>query len=159
MSPDGKTSETSEFTRPALYLGAFLLSLVGGILFFTVEFGWWQGAYSWGYNFAVYGEFVEWYGKLILVLMGLVYLFVAIVSLWKLYPFVQLPDKLVKNLDNYAFFAAIGVVILTVITAIIFVAQVSDATDWDFGTTFYTGLIGGIVTALLLWFAKRLKTK
>ncbi|MHA2357677.1 MAG: hypothetical protein ACXABK_02775 [Candidatus Heimdallarchaeaceae archaeon] len=125
MSPD---EQPSEFARPALYLGAFLLSLVGGILFFTVEFGWWYNGTSYP-DFALYGVYVEWYGKLILVLMGLIYLFVAFVSLWKLYPFIQLPENFAKNIHNYAFFSAIGVVILTVITAIIFAAQVTDALD------------------------------
>ncbi len=35
------TEKPSAYTKPALYLGAFLISLVGGILFFSVEFGWW----------------------------------------------------------------------------------------------------------------------
>ncbi|MEE9409400.1 MAG: hypothetical protein V3V41_00545 [Candidatus Heimdallarchaeota archaeon] len=147
--------KTTEISKPALYAIAFLLSLVGGILFFTTEFGWWQGGYSWGYDFALYGEFVEWYGKLALVLLGLLFLFVAFVSLQKLYPFLKIPDEVEDKLEKISFYAAIGVIVLTVITAILFVVQVSDATDWDFGTTFYTGLIGGIVTVLLLWFARR----
>lgn len=149
------SEQSTDISKPALYLGAFLLSLVGGILFFTVEFGWWQGGYSWGYDFALYGEFVEWYGKLILVIMGLLYLFVAFVALLKLYPFIKLNEDTLKTLEKSAFISAIVVVVLTVITAIIFATQVADATDWDFGTTFYTGLIGGIVVSLLLWFVGR----
>ena len=147
------------YTKPALYLGAFLISLVGGILFFTSEFGWWQGEYSWGYDFALYGEFVAWYGKLILVIMGLLYLFVAFVSLQNLYPFLKIDKNLEENIEKGAFYSAIAVLILSILTAIIFAVQVSDARYWGFGTTFYTGLIGGIVTILLLLFARRLENQ
>ncbi|MBY8999990.1 MAG: hypothetical protein KGD64_03665 [Candidatus Heimdallarchaeota archaeon] len=149
------TEKTSTNTKPALYLGAFLISVVGGILFFFAEFSWWQGAYSWGYDFALYGEFVPWYGKVILVILGLAYLFVAFVSLYKLYPFIKLPEDVVNLLELIAIVAALAVVGLTVIVAIIFAIMVSDATDWDFGTTFYTGLLGGIVATALLWFARK----
>ena len=153
------TEQSSTNVKPALYLGAFLISLVGGILFFTSEFGWWQTTYSWGYDFATYGEFVPWYGVLFLIILGLAYLFVAFVSLYKLYPFFKLNDDTVDTLERIAFFTAIGVVALTIIIAIAFAIMVSDATDWDFGTTFYTGLIGGLVTTLLLWFANKNETK
>ena len=151
------TEKPSAYTKPALYLGAFLISLVGGILFFFAEFGWWQGGYSWGYDFALYGEFVPWFGKVILVLLGLVYLFVAFVSLYKLYPFFKLPKDFENTLEIFAIIAAIAIVGLTVIVAITFVIMVTDATDWDFGTTFYTGLLGGIVTSVLLWFARKIE--
>ncbi|MCK5305014.1 MAG: hypothetical protein KAJ72_07175, partial [Candidatus Heimdallarchaeota archaeon] len=63
-----------------------------------------------------------------------------------------------NTLEISAIIAAIAVVGLTIIVAIIFVIMVSDATDWDFGTTFYTGLLGGIVTTVLLWFARKIES-
>ncbi|MHA1345326.1 MAG: hypothetical protein ACTSVO_02590 [Candidatus Heimdallarchaeaceae archaeon] len=151
------TEKTSTNAKPALYLGAFLISVVGGILFFFAEFGWWQGSYSWGYDFALYGEFVPWYGKVIIVLLGLAFLFVAFVSLYKLYPFFKLPEDVVNLLEFTAIITALAVVGLTIIVAIIFAIMVSEATDWDFGTTFYTGLLGGLITTALLWFARKIK--
>lgn len=153
------TETTPVYTKPALYLGAFLISLVGGILFFASEFGWWYAGYSWGYDFALYGENTPWYGKIILVVLGLLYLFVAFVSLQKLYPFLKIDSELEENLEKGAFYAAIAVVILTIITAIIFGIMASEGTDWGFGTTFYTGLLGGIVAILLLMFARRLEAQ
>jgi hypothetical protein len=153
------TENPPAYTKPALYLGAFLISLVGGILFFTTEFGWWQESYSWGYDFALYGEFVPWYGKIILIIMGLLYLFVAFVSIHKLYPFLKISLEHEEQLEKGAFYGAITVVILSILVAIIFAIMVGDATDWDFGTTFYTGLIGGVVTVLLLMFARRIEVQ
>ena len=152
------TEKPSAYTKPALYLGAFLISLVGGILFFSAEFGWWwPGTYSWGYDFALYGVEVPWFGKLILVLLALVYLFVAFVSLYKLYPFLKISEDSEKVLELSAIIAAIAVVGLTILVAIIFAVMVSDSNDWDFGTTFYSGLLGGIVTIVLLWFARKIE--
>lgn len=153
------TENTPAYAKPALYLGAFLLSLVGGILFFASEFGWWREAYSWGYDFAMYGEFTPWYGKVILFIMGMIYLFVAFVSLYKLYPFLNLSVEQDEQLEKGAFYGAIAVVILSILVAIIFAIMVGDATDWEFGTTFYTGLIGGVVTVLLLLFARRIEVQ
>ncbi|MCG3220161.1 MAG: hypothetical protein H7641_02170 [Candidatus Heimdallarchaeota archaeon] len=154
------TEKTPAYTKPALYLGAFLLSLVGGILFLVLEFGWWQeipsGSY---YNFALYGQFVPWYGKVILVIMGLLYLFVAFATLQKLYPFLKIDENKMETLEKGAFYAAIVVVILTILTAIIFGIMVGEAIEWDFGTPFYTGLIGGVVTVLFLVFARRLEAQ
>ena len=152
------TEKTPNYTQPALYLGAFLISIVGGFLFFFSEFGWWwPGTYSWGYDFALYGVEVPWFGKLILVLLGLIYLFVAFVSLYKLYPFFKLSEDVVKLLEIAALIAALVVVSLTILVAIIFAIMASDSNDWDFGTTFYTGLIGGLVTLALLWFARKVE--
>lgn len=153
------TETPPAYTKPALYLGAFLISLVGGVLFFATEFGWWQETYSWGYDFALYGEYVPWYGKVILIIMGLLYLFVAFVSLYKLYPFMNLSEERNEQLEKGAFYGAIAIVILSVLVAIVFAIMVGDATDWDFGTTFYMGLIGGIVTVLLLMFARRIEVQ
>jgi len=153
------TEKTPAYTKPALYLGAFLISLVGGILFLATEFGWWYEGYSWGYDFALYGEFVPWYGKIILVVLGLIYLFVAFVSLQKLYPFLKIDREQEETLEKRAFYAAIAVVILTILVAIVFGILAREGTDWGFGTTFYTGLLGGIVTILLLMFARRLEAQ
>jgi hypothetical protein len=153
------TEKTPEYAKPALHLGAFLISLVGGILFMASEFGWWYGAYSWGYDFALYGEFTPWYGKIILIILGLLYLFVAFVSLYKLYPFITLDEAQEESFEKGAFYSAIAVVILTIITAIVFAIMASEGSDWGFGTTFYTGLLGGIITILLLMFAKRLENQ
>jgi len=153
------TETTPAYTKPALYLGAFLISLVGGILFFATEFGWWYEGYSLGYDFALYGEFVPWYGKIILVLLGLFYLFVAFVSLQKLYPFLKVDQEQEEKLEKGAFYAAIAVVILSIITAIIFAIMASEGSDWGFGTTFYTGFLGGLVTILLLMFARRIEAQ
>jgi hypothetical protein len=153
------TEPPPAYTKPALYLGAFLISLVGGILFFASEFGWWNEGYSWDYFFALYGEFVPWYGKVILVLMGLLYLFVAFTSLYKLYPFFNLNEEQAEQLEKGGFYGAITVVILSILLAIVFAIMVGDANYWGFDTTFYMGLIGGLVTVLLLFFARRLEAQ
>ncbi|MHA1259160.1 MAG: hypothetical protein ACTSRO_05880 [Candidatus Heimdallarchaeaceae archaeon] len=93
--------------------------------------------------------------KLILVILGLLFLYVSTISLQKLYPFLKISKELEERLEKSAFIVTIIEIVLTILTSIVFAILVSDSTDWDFGTTFYTGLLGGIVVALLLWFAKK----
>ena len=150
--------EIPEYAKPALYVGAIILSFLAAILTFTSEFGWWQGGYSWGYDFALYGEFVEWYGKFALVILALGFLAVSFLALQQLYPVLRVPEETNKKLERLGFFLAIGMVVFTILITIIFVVQVSDATDWDLGTSFYGSIFGGLLSALFFWLAGRIET-
>ena len=149
--------EIPEYAKPALYVGAIILSFLAAILTFVAEFGWWRTIYSWGYDFALYGEFVEAYGKIALVILGLGFLAVAFLALQQLYPILRVSDEVHRKLERAGFFLAISMVVLTIIITIVFVAQVSDATDWDLGTSFYSGMFGGLLSALFFWLARRIK--
>ena len=153
------TNETPEYMKPALYVGTIILSFIAAILIFVAEFGWWwPGEYSWGYDFALYGEFVAWYGKLSLVILGLGFLVVALIAVQKLYPVLTLNEDTEKMIEKIAFITSIGLLVLTIIIAIVFAVMVSDSRDWDYGTGFYAGIVGSLLSALFLWLAQRIKT-
>ncbi len=149
--------EVPEYAKPALYVGALILSFLAAILTFVSEFGWWQEGYSWGYDFALYGEFVPWFGKLILVLLGLGFLGVAFLALQQLYPILKVDDEVHDKLRKLGFFLTIGMIGLTILVTIVFVVMVSDAYDWDLGTSFYGSIFGGLLSALFFWLAGRIE--
>ena len=150
--------EVPEYAKPALYVGALILSFIAAVLTFVADFGWWQEGYSWGYDFAIYGEFVPWYGKIVLVLLGLGFLCVAFLALQQLYPVLKVTDEAQERLRKLGFFLTIGMVGLTILITIIFVAMASQAYDWDLGTSFYGSIFGGLLSVLFLWLAQRIET-
>ena len=150
--------EIPEYAKPALYVGALILSFLAAILTFVSEFGWWQEGYSWGYDFALYGQFVPWYGKLVLVLLGLGFLCVAFLALQQLYPILKVTDEVHERLGKLGFLLTIGMVGLTILVTIIFAIMANSAFDWDLGTSFYGSIFGGLLSALFFWLARRIQT-
>ena len=52
---------------------------------------------------------------------------------------------------------ALSLILMTLIVMGIFIASVSEAWDWDLGTSFYADLFGAIFIALFFWLARRIK--
>lgn len=149
--------EIPEYAKPALYVGSLILAMVAAIITFTSDFGWWYNGSSYP-DFALYGVYVDWYGKLVLVLLGLGFLYLAFISLQQIYPVLKVSDETKKKLEKSGFFMALSLIILTLIVMGIFIASVSDAWDWDLGTSFYADLFGGILIAVFFWLARRIQT-
>ncbi|MCK4688514.1 MAG: hypothetical protein KAT66_10320 [Candidatus Lokiarchaeota archaeon] len=143
------------------YVGALICSVITGILFLATDFAGWYNysprIYGWVGSYALYeGGAI---GGLAFVFIGLAFLGIAALS------FIALrhPEKIpsIKILQGSMVFSAV-IAILSIIGAIVFEVEMADAdyTDWWLGEAFYGGLIGGLLTAALLYLAiKGFETK
>ena len=147
--------EIPEYAKPALYVGILILSVVAAIITFTSDFGWWYNGSSYP-DFAIYGVYVEWYGIFVLVILGLGFLYVAFIALQQLYPILKVSEDMNKKLELSGFLTSITLVCFTLIVMGIFIASVSEAYDWDLGTSFYTDLFGALLSTLFFWLIRRI---
>ena len=152
--------EVPEYAKPALYVGAMILSLVAAILIFTSEFGWWyEGGWTYGYNYGIDTSFTPGFHKFLLVLLGLAFIYVLLVALQQLYPVLKVSQKTDKILALSGLFTAIGTIILTVLITIIFfiwTGNISNLWENGLGTGFYAGIFGGLLSTLFLLLAGRI---
>ena len=153
---------TPNYAKPAFYVGAAILSVIGGILVFADQFAWWKGSHvSWGYNFAVWAEMTPWWAKFLIAIQGLAFLFVAAIAIYNLYPFVSLSEELKEKTDMIGFWTSIGIVALTILLIIVFFIYINNQEywldDWEFNAGFYAGIFGGGLSALFFWFARRIE--
>ncbi len=143
------------------YVGALICSAITGILFLATDFAGWYNysprIYGWVGSYALYeGDAI---GGLAFVFIGLAFLGIAALSFIAL----RQPEKIpsIKILQGSMVFSGV-IAILSIIGAIVFEVEMADAdyTDWWLGEAFYGGLIGGILTAALLYLAiKGFETK
>jgi hypothetical protein len=61
------------------------------------------------------------------------------------------------KIEKAGFWTAIGIVILTVVSGIIFAISVSHA-EWWFDSGFYAGIFAGGLAALFFWLARKIET-
>ncbi len=155
--------EIPENTKPALYVGIMILSLVGAILNFAFEFAWWyEGTYYSsvsGYDFGLGTSFTPGFDMFLIVLLGLVFVYILLVALQQLYPILKVSKEVDARIEKSGFFASIGAVVLTILITILFyvyIGKISDLWSDGLGTGFYAGIIGGLLCALLFFFAGRI---
>jgi len=136
------------------FLGAFIISVIGGILMLTTEFGGWYGVtylgygsylYEWGSISAFSGP-----GGALLILMAIFLFYCSVISVLGLIDPDKIPNKLFILVGV---FLSILVFIITLISGAIFVIAVWDAAEWWFGAAFYAGIISGILTPIFLFLA------
>ncbi len=155
--------EIPENTKPAMYVGIMILSLVGAILNFAFEFAWWyEGSYysSYGYDFGLGTEFTPGFDMFLIVLLGLMFVYILLVALQQLYPILKVSKEVDARIEKSGFFVSIGAVVLTILITILFYVylgrEVSNLWDDGLGTGFYAGIIGGLLCALLFFLAGRI---
>jgi len=131
------------------YLWPLITSLLGTFLLLTEDFGAWQDRSSFfgvteGYVWIGSTKAAPWAQIVILVLVaGL--LFCALVA-WKGY---QNPSSVTQNMLRNAYRSAAGVLALSILFGLAFIALVYDSDWWWFGGGFYGALGGGALTAYL----------
>ena len=152
--------EIPENTRPALYVGAMILALVGAILNFFFEFAWWYESSYYGYNFGLGTSFTPWLSQLLIVILGLMFLYVLLVALQQLYPILKVSKEVDKRIEQSGFFVSIGTIALSIIITILFYIflgrQVETLWDDGLGTGFYAGVIAGFLCAVLFFLASKI---
>ncbi|MHA1199935.1 MAG: hypothetical protein ACTSQF_11460 [Candidatus Heimdallarchaeaceae archaeon] len=149
--------EIPESSKPAMYVGIMILSLVGAILNFAFEFAWWYESSSYGYNFGIGAEYTPGFDKFLIVLLGLMFVYILLVALQQLYPILKLPKEVDKRIEQSGMFVSLGAVILTIIITILFYVYIgTEMWDDGLGTGFYAGIIAGLLCALLFFLAGRI---
>jgi len=150
--------EVPEYAKPALYVGAMILSLVAAILVFADDFGWWyEGGYTYWYYYGIDTDFTPGFHKFLLVLLGIAFVFVLLMALQQLYPILKVSKKVDKNLGRSGLFTAIGTIFLTILlTILFFVWTGEDSWGSYLSTGFYAGLFGGLLSTLFFWLAGRI---
>jgi hypothetical protein len=148
--------ENPEYIRPALYVGNIILSIVGLILVAVDGIGgwWWGPGYS-NYYFSIDTTIAAPWGQIVHILLIFGFLFTGFVSLQLLYPVLKLTDERAKKFEKAGFFAALGVLSLTILSTIIFAIVVRGASEMWLDSGFYAGVIGGILVSLFFWLANK----
>lgn len=134
-------------SKTVLFMGSLLGSAVGFLLLILTDFGGW-------YNYYYYYGMSEWgyvgpgsvLGFFEMVVLGLPFLYVAMISLQG----VRNPNELSQATVVRAFWLAIIELCLVLFGAAAFVAAVSGSDSWWFGPGFYGALIGGILAVVCL---------
>ena len=149
--------EIPENTKPAMYIGIMVFALVGAVLNFFFEFAWWYESSSDGYNFGIDTEFTPIFDKLLIVVLGLMFIYILLVALQQLYPVLKVSKEVDKRIEQSGFFVSIGAIVLTVLLTILFYIYIGSE-QWDdgLGTGFYAGIIAGLLCALLFFLAGRI---
>ena len=129
----------NEGSRPALFMGALLGSFVGYVLLVATSFGGW---YNYGYYVQSWGWVEGWW----LAPLGIPLLGAGLLSLQGL----RSPATMTRARASGAFFLALTQLILVLVGAGVFVALVSENSDWWFDAGFYGSAIGSLVAVLCL---------
>jgi len=152
--------EVPEYAKPALYVGTMILSLVGAILVFVDDFGWWyEGGWINWYGYGIGTEFTPGFHKFLIVILGIAFIYVLLVALQQLYPILKVSKEVDKKLGKSGLFTALGIVVLTLLlTILFFVWTGSIENHWAsyLSTGFYAGLFGGLLSTLFFWLAGRI---
>jgi hypothetical protein len=133
-------------------MGALIGSGAGFMLLILTDFGGW-------YNYNYYAGYQEWgyigvsnpITLVIMIVLGLPFLYSAVISLKGAMNANSLTPKAV----SLAFYLSVIELILVFVGAVIFVAAVSGSDDWWFGAGFYGPAIGGILTVVCLFAARK----
>lgn len=131
------------------FLWPLITSLLGVLLLFTEEFGAWQNrdpfyGVTEGYVWIGSMKAAPWAQIGVLLLSGGL-IFCAYVA-WNGY---RDPNKVGGRMVGLAYKIALGVVGLTILFGLAFIALVYDSDWWWFGGGFYGSLVGGALTAFL----------
>ena len=155
-----KKATSADPIKVTLFAAALLTSLVAVILLLATDFGgwyWYDGYYNVYAYFWIGSEYANPWSAIIIVLLTLGMLFCFVVSVMGLLSSLGVigADKLPHLVLILAWITALAVVVLTIITAIVFLIVVNwaDSTWLDAG--FYGALFGGGLTALFLILATR----
>ncbi len=147
--------EVPEYARPALYVGTMIASIVGLVLVAIDGIGGWYIGYY--YYFSIDTSVAAPWGQFAHVPIVLGFLFTAYVALQKIYPVITMSAEREVKIEKAGFWVAIGIVILTVVSGIIFAISVSHA-EWWFDSGFYAGIFAGGLAALFFWLGKKIET-
>ena len=136
------------------YLGAFIFSLVGGILLLATPFcgfngsNYYLGVYIWG----EIGATTEGYGA-IFILMAIMLIISAIIALIAIWDSDKIPFERYKVI---CFLLTLAVFIMSIIGLIIFGVEMEELEYWwwpDAG--FFGGAIGGLIATLFFYMVYR----
>ena len=133
------------------YVGAIITSLIGGILLLATDFGGWYnynyyaGVRSWGWVDASVFPL-----NILFIITAFCLCYCTIISFMALKN-VDKPPK--KKTIKLGITLSLTVFILAIIGGIVFILTIEGPTDWWLGEAFYGGLIGGLLTAIFLYFA------
>jgi hypothetical protein len=135
-----------------------ILSLVAAILVLVDNFGWWyEGGYYYWYGYGIDTDFTPGFHKFLLVLLGIVFLAVLLLSLQQLYPVLKVSKEINDKLGLIGLIVAASSIALTLLITILFYAWSADFTWGSYLTTgFYAGIVGGLFTTLFLFLAMRI---
>ena len=135
------------------YIGAFIFSLIGGVLLLVMDFaGWYAYNYYAGVRIWSYIGFNELPSGL-LFLIPAIFLFYCT---WISFQALKNPNKTpTKNSLRLGFLLSLVVFLLALIGGIIFILTLGDVSDWWFDGAFYGGLLGGLLTSVFLYNAMK----
>ena len=135
------------------YIGAFIFSLIGGVLLLAMDFaGWYAYNYYAGVRIWRYIGFNELPSGL-LFLIPAIFLFYCT---WISFQALKNPDKPPsKNSLRQGFLLSLVVFLLALIGGITFILTLGDVSDWWFDGAFYGGLLGGLLTSVFLYYAMK----
>lgn len=138
------------------FVGALITSAVGAILLLALDFGGWNGS-NYYLGVYIYGALNAWNSiySIPITISGFLMLYCMYVCIQSL----RFPDKVQTNKHlNYAFYASIIVLILSVLEGLIFgISLEVDDAWWWFDSGFYGGVIGGLLTAIIFFIALKNK--
>lgn len=144
------STEKATSNLPVYFVGALITSAVGGILLLALDFGGWNGS---NYYLGVYifGGIDAWNSiySIPIAISGFLLLYCTFISIQVL----RSPEKKqdIKYL-NYAFYASLLVLILSILGGLIFAISLElDDVWWWFDAGFYGGTIGSLLTTILLF--------
>jgi hypothetical protein len=142
--------EKSTNNLPIYFVGALITSAVGGILLLALDFGGWNGS-NYYLGVYIYGGIDAWNSvySIPIAISGFLLLYCTFISIQVL----RSPEKKqdIKYL-NYAFYATFLVLILSILEGLIFgITLELDDAWWWFDAGFYGGIIGSLLTAILLY--------
>ncbi len=130
-------------------VGALISSVIALILIVFTDFGGWYGYYG---TYEEYGYVGVYNVYSLILLLPLITCFAAI----SYFSYKGLASK--ENLNiaeiNLAFQLSIGALLITILSAIIFVALVMESDDWWFDAGFYGSFIGSILDMIFLKISK-----
>ncbi len=134
------------------FVGSLITSAVGGILLLALDFGGWNGS-NYYLGVYIYGGLDAWNSiySIPITISGFLLLFCTFICIQAL----RFPDKISSNKYlNYAFYASFIVLILSILEGLIFgISLEIEEAWWWFDSGFYGGVIGGLLTAILLFIA------
>jgi hypothetical protein len=136
---------------------AGVFSLLGMILAFATDFGWWNVGYSWNYYFFIGSETAPIWAQLLLVIFALLFLVNTGIAVFLI---IGQLGKLKANLVKILNIGGIALAVITFIyTALMvgFFAIFAAGWWWGLSTSFYAGIICPILIGIFYIIAMIIK--
>ena len=137
---------------PNVYVGSLITSIIGGFLLLLTDFAGWynysNGTREWGWISVDASPFAAF----LLIILALAMFYCAYISFLGLQSSNDQPDEFKLKLGLIASIFVFGVVLLGGLIFSI-VMLLDEPSDWWLDAGFYAGLLGSMITGLLLYLA------